>query len=168
MKEFVINGPAESGKDTFIKLFAEKYGNNPHTVFNYSSIDPFRGVPYNFGWDGEKSEDYRSCLHYLKKAASFIDNYPIRHLHEMRNQHSKDTDVIFYHIREPEEIEKFIDSLEFPPTTILVTRNSDYIPDNPGDRKVWDFSYDYIVENTGSLEELEASVDVIYKECFGG
>lgn len=162
MKEFIINGCAESGKDTFIKLFAERYGNNPYTVFNYSSIDPFRAIPYNFGWNGEKTDEYRACLHYLKKASSFIDNYPIKYLHEMRNKHTKDTDVIFYHIREPEEIEKFIDSLEVPPITILVARANDSIPDNPGDRKVWDFSYDFIIENNTDLKQLKEAVETFH------
>jgi hypothetical protein len=165
MTEIIINGVGGSGKDTFITLLSEKFGKD-QSIFNYSSIDPFRNIPRVFGWGGQKDDSYRNCLHYLKKASSCIDDFPIRHLMEMRSNHTRNSDIIFYHIREPEEIEKFVKALPNTPITVLVTREGGTVPDNPGDRSVFDYHYDYVIENNGNLAELGKSAETFMKDIL--
>jgi hypothetical protein len=157
MKEFIINGVAESGKDTFVSFVTNEMFKKNIKVFNYSSIDPFRTMPKQFGWESEKDNNYRKCLYYLKKASTYINDYPNKYLFSLRETHKNTDVVVFYHIREPEEIDKFISYYkeDIPPTAILVTRNNISIPNNYADNDVNNFDYDCIVENNGTLDDLK-------------
>ena len=157
VNDIIINGIARTGKDTFIDLFRQS---NPNTyVHNISSIDPFRTIPDLFGWEGIKNDDYRMCLYWLKQASKYINNYPTRFLLQKRETvlsltRSMDI-VIFYHIREPEEIDLLLK--ELPEAATLLIRGEERIEEfcPPSDMDVLEYSYDFIVYNRGTLEDLE-------------
>jgi hypothetical protein len=152
IKEYIINGIAGSGKDTLVKMIEKE---NKVNVYNFSSIDPFREVPREFGWNGDKDDTYRKCLSLLKQASILYD-YPSKYLLEKRSfvYLTNEDAIIFYHIREPEEIKKFkllIPSIK----TVLVYRRGIDIPENDADLSVASYlEYDMLIDNTGSLEDL--------------
>ena len=72
-----------------------------------------------------------------------------------------DSDILFIHIREPEEIERAANT--FSAKTLLVKRAGlANITTNYSDANVDNYSYDYIVENT-TLEELDKSASNFVK-----
>lgn len=158
--DIIINGMAESGKDTFIKLFEEVH---PGKVFNFSSVDIFRDFPYFFGWNGIKDNSYRNCLHYLKKASTYIDDFPTKYLLQKRKANWDTGGVYFYHIREEEEIKKFIGQAGFDVITLLLKRDKTTLADNPADNNVLSYSYDYTISNNGSIDDLRHEVRSFYR-----
>ena len=152
----VINGVAQSGKDTFIDMFRDSHKN--FKVFNTSSIEPYKAVLYELGWNGDKTDKARKFLSDLKKLSIEFNDYPTSYLRNrhgiISNVYTKETVVSFYHIREPEEIKKFVQ--QCPNTiTMLVYRNSVETPNNDSDRNVDDFEYDTILHNDEGLENLK-------------
>lgn len=166
--DIVLNGLAKTGKDTFINLVG-KAGLGDTFVYNVSSIDPFREIPKLFGWDGEKTDDYRMCLKLLKEASVCIDDFPNRFLLDMRKKVIKDYEdfleniFIFYHIREPGEILKLKERI--PKLITVLLRGKDEIEENfpASDIEVLDYQYDITVENKGNLEDLLATAEHFLK-----
>lgn len=67
---------------------------------------------------------------------------------------SDEGQILFLHIREPEEIERVV--REFGAKTLLIVRDSVmHITSNMADKNVFDYSYDYVIENKGTIEELK-------------
>ena len=61
---------------------------------------------------------------------------------------------MFMHIREPQEIEKAVK--EFGAKAILVTNDKvETIKSNHADSNVFNYGYDFIIDNSGTLEELK-------------
>ncbi len=166
--DVVINGIATCGKDTFISLL--DHSESGLMVNNFSSIDPFRNMPKQFGWSGEKDDDYRMCLKTLKKASTYMNDYPSRYLEFQRNQILEKYEglfqdvIFFYHIREPEEIDKFKKRI---PTakTVLVEKTGIRIPES--EECVLNYKYDYIVENNLDLKTLKDSAITLLEGLRG-
>ena len=154
--DLVINGFSRTGKDTFISfLTAEAKAD----VINVSSIDPFRGLPHMFGWNGEKDGNYRKCLSLLKEASTYIEDYPVRFLLKERALQKKlrgKSDILMcYHIREPEEIKKLKKNLPNL-ITLLFRGTKEKEQQAPStDDCILDYDYDHTIANSGSLEELQ-------------
>ena len=68
--------------------------------------------------------------------------------------------VVFLFIREPEEIRKFISKV--PSSTLLIRREDVESFTNHADSSVFDFQYDVIFDNSGSLEELRDKAETFY------
>lgn len=150
---FIINGFARSGKDTFVELFAKHYGTDK--VWNYSSIDKVKRIAKEIGWTGAKTEKDRKFLSDLKLLTTEYNDMPMEDLKEkVKEFRSSKAEVLFLHIREPEEIEKA--QKEFNAETILVRR--DWIPQitsNMADANVFNYNYDITIYNNGSLEDYD-------------
>lgn len=64
-------------------------------------------------------------------------------------------DILFIHIREPEEIKKVVDAFGGKVFTLLIKRSGlENISSNNSDALVDNYPYDYIIENC-TLEDLE-------------
>ena len=76
-----------------------------------------------------------------------------------------ETEVLLIDIREPEEISRAVET--FGAETILI-RNPDVrkIESNHADRDVENFEYDYIIENDGTLEQLENVAEFFVREII--
>ncbi len=67
--------------------------------------------------------------------------------------------VLFLHIREPEETKKAV--REFGAQTALITRDSiGHIISNMADKDVFDYEYDFVIQNNGSMEDLENKAEI--------
>lgn len=167
MIDIIINGIANQGKDTYVKLFSE----NNYRVSNISSVDPFRDIPKKWGWDGEKNEKYRICLVNLKKIAVEFNDYPTKYLLEQRLKimNSSLDNIIFYHIREIEEIEKLKKELlkvNNDVITLLVKSNKLQTVEEGIDKNNFNEKYyDVIIYNDFDLDYLKsmATLEYIFK-----
>ena len=169
----IINGSGGVGKDTFIELV----GNYMRAV-SYSSVDKVKEIAKYVGWDGSKSERNRKFLSDLKLLTTDYNNMPLKAMLRRVSEFSDElnTPLLFLHVREPEEIEKIknaIEECEFPyidyVCTLLITRDSvPVITSNMADANVFNYEYDYIVHNDGTIEDLKDSAKVFLAEITVG
>jgi hypothetical protein len=154
---FIINGAARSGKDTFIDLFKR----NAHGIIinNISTVDYIKTIAVSaFGWDGVKDEKGRRLLSDLKDADTRYREGPLKRIifqiDCIKYNNTNKTVANFIHSREPEEIQKFKESLENCQTILVERKNIESFM-NHADQNVKNYNYDIIVNNYGTLEDLE-------------
>ncbi len=145
----VINGTGGSGKDTFVE-FVSKY----KKVFNFSSIDKVKEVARVIGWEGKKTEKDRKFLSDLKKLTTEYNDMAFNSIKDaVQKFYSSDEEIMFIHIREPEEIERAVS--KFNAETLLIKREGlENISSNYSDANIDNYAYDYYIYNT-TLENLE-------------
>lgn len=168
---FIINGSGGVGKDTFVELVSTELNDRLkkfHTVDNFSSVDKVKEIAKEIGWDGKKTEKDRRFLSDLKILTSNYCDMPFESMKSKVSEFLKDeiTKILFLHIREPEEIERAVK--EFGAKTILIIRDSEnHIVSNTADKNVFDYDYDFTIENNGTIEDLKDKVnDFLQKECL--
>ena len=99
----VINGKGGVGKDTLCRFAAERYKTE-----NVSSITPIKEIAALCGWQGEKTDRARKFLSDLKALTAEYNDFPTNYLvAQYRAFLASDGELLFVHIREPEEIRKF-------------------------------------------------------------
>lgn len=158
MKVIVINGHAESGKSTFVKMCAEYKGAD---VYEFSMVDAAKAMARLIDWDeSQKSPKDRKFLSDLKdlidsyKDASYeyvkyqIHNHVLPH--DIQGQR-----VVFIHAREAEDIKRLVE--EFNARALVIRRKfaEEKPASNHADSNWWTYSYDYAVDNNDGLEFLK-------------
>ena len=147
----IINGTGGSGKDTFVRFCSEFA-----KVTNISSVDKVKeAAKILVGWNGEKNEKARKILVDLKQLSIKYNDYPTKYIQEQYKIFEKsDSQYLFIHIREIEEIEK-IKKLLNAKTLLVLNPRVALITSNSSDANVYKYEYDYKIENSGSLEDLK-------------
>ena len=157
---YITNGAGGCGKDTFAKFLDELV-----PVYKYSSIDKVKTIAKICGWNGKKTEKDRKFLSDLKVLTSEYNDMPFRDIAYVVDM-VKDTslyDVLIIDIREPEEIERA--KLAFGAETILIVNpNIPHITSNMADKHVYDYKYDHIICNAGTLEDFREKVKEFAKD----
>lgn len=164
-KIFVINGSGGVGKDTFVGLFREVSQDFLQTI-NYSSVDKIKEIAKEIGWDGTKNEKSRKFLSDLKILCSEYNDLPFKCMSEIiKKNKSKHDVVIFLHIREPTEIKRACK--EFEAKSILIKRDSvEHIISNEGDRNVFDYKYDIVINNDKDMEALKRKANRLFVDIL--
>ena len=160
----LINGTGTVGKDEFIKQLEII---SSFKVHNISSIDQVKNIAKTFfGWDGQKDEKSRKFLADLKRLWVDYNNGPFQYIVnkiEDIEHKSKDETIVFIHCREIDEIKKFKDYYKgYDFVTLLVKRDVP-VPENDADQQVFDYQYDYTVENTDGIPLLKKNAKAFYK-----
>lgn len=154
---FITNGMARCGKDTFAS-----YLNDIIPTLKYSSIDKVKEIAKLCGWNGEsKTEKDRKFLSDLKLLTTSYSDMPFQAIKSIVNEFtlSAEYSVLLIDIREPEEIEKAKNA--FGAKTILIKNNRvKNINSNMADANVFNYKYDFVIENNGTLDEFQ---NVIYE-----
>lgn len=150
----IINGSGGAGKDTLCDFAAKHF-----RVRNISSITPIKEIARkDFGWDGQKDSKSRKLLAELKEAAINYNDMPFIYLcNEYERFLKSGSQILFVHIREGKEIEKFKKHVSGACYTLLITRKIDGNVQwgNDSDDNVEGYKYDWIYENNKMLEESE-------------
>ena len=150
----VINGAGGVGKDTLCDLSAKHF-----KVRNISSVDPIKEIATFCGWTGVKDDKARKFLHDLKTLTAEYNDFPTNWaLNVFREFMTNDEEILYVHIREPWEIEKFVKATNGEAKTLLVrggarTRTDAY--GNAADDSVEQYEYDYYFLNDKTLEDAE-------------
>ncbi len=150
----VINGAGGVGKDTLCDLSAKHF-----KVRNISSVDPIKEIATFCGWTGVKDDRARKFLHDLKTLTAEYNDFPTSWaLNVFREFLENDEEILYVHIREPWEIEKFVKATNGVAKTLLVrggarTRCGAY--GNAADDCVEQYTYDYYFMNDKPLDEAE-------------
>jgi hypothetical protein len=150
MKKLVIvmNGSGGVGKDTLCDIAAKSLKTR-----SISSVDPIKALARQGGWQGEKDDNGRLLLVRLKQAFVDYNDLPLKYLlSEVEKFRKDDTSILFVHIREPQEIEKFKVAVGDMCKTILVQRDTGITWHNSVDSGVNNYTYDHIFHNDAPIE----------------
>lgn len=166
MKIVIINGSAGVGKDTFVQICQKEYSKGQ--IENISTVDLIKTAAKILGWNEVKDERGRKFLSDLKDLACNYSNLSSEYLKKKIKDYKKlentkyRVDIIFYHCREPEEIDKLKE--EFSATTLLIKNNRiKQVESNHADKNVENYKYDYIIENnSGILDLTRKAVDFLH------
>lgn len=151
---FIVNGMGGCGKDTFAEMLGEIV-----KVKKYSSIDEIKNIARLCGWHGGKTERDRKFLSDLKRLTTEYSDFAFRDLMTRVEWYRKDpfNKVMLIDIREPEEIKRACDA--FGAKSILIeNKNVPLIDSNDSDARVFDYEYDIVIPNNGSLDDLRSHV----------
>lgn len=166
---FIINGSGGVGKDTFVELiptYTPVINNGSFSMYvqnveigNYSSVSKVKEIAKAIGWNGGKTERDRKFLSDLKLLTTEYNDMPLNDMKRYASKFMHDDKIdriLFLHIREPEEIARAVREFNnYNAKTILVKRDSvKHIISNMSDGNVFDFDYDIVVDNSGTLDEL--------------
>lgn len=154
----IINGKGGCGKDSLIT--EAQNGNPDYKIENVSAIDPIKRIMREFTpWDGKtKTAKDRAFMHDLKMLCVRYCDLPAQYLINCYYKaKERGTDLIFMHIREPEEIQKMVKCMRMPANpvfTILIKRSAtdNQVFGNHADDDVEDYDYDKMFVNDESLE----------------
>jgi hypothetical protein len=151
----VINGEAESGKDTLCDFIISSY-----YAEKITSITPILKIALDNGWDGTKDNKSRKLLSNLKRAFSDFNNLPNNYLINESNRFiESNNDILFVHIRESDQIEAFLANIRDACLccTLLISkkRNNASSWGNDSDDCVDNYHYEYKYNNDKRLEEAE-------------
>ena len=158
----VINGKGGVGKDTLCELAAKHF-----KIKNISSITPIKQIAAECGWSGEKTDKARKFLSDLKRLTIDYNDFPTAWAKKRYDEFlASDEDFMFLHVREPEEIEKFVNATGRKAKTLLVRggermKKTSY--GNASDDCVEDYEYDYYFINDKTLAEAEVSFTELLK-----
>ena len=157
----IINGRGGVGKDTLCDLAAKYF-----KVEKISEITPIKEIAQNYGWNGEKDSRSRKFLSDLKRVFIEYNDLPTQYLYEQYERFLKsDRQILFVHIREKEEIEKFKSMVKSRCLTLLVEGQTDIKKwGNASDDEVKNYNYDLCYKNDKPLDEAEKDfVDFLKK-----
>ena len=153
----VINGAPQSGKSTFVEMCQFLY----LYTCEFSTVDLVKQIAKQLGWNGEKTLKDRKFLSDLKDLLTQWNDIPFKDAKEFvarienKCKLEEHNGIIFIHCREPQEIERL--KKEFNAITLLIRRDAaeSQKVSCHSDKNVLNYEYDYVIENNGSLEELE-------------
>ena len=147
----IINGTGGSGKDTFVE-FCSEFAN----VINISSVDKVKeAAKILVGWNGEKDEKSRKLLVDLKQLSIEYNDSPSKYIKQKFDEFMEsNSSYLFIHIREIDEIEK-IKKMLGAKTMLVKNPRVALIISNNSDGNVYNYNYDYVIENDGTLEDLK-------------
>ena len=155
---FIINGIGTSGKDTFVNFCSLS-----RFVKNYSTIDSIKKWAEFIGYNYTKSDKDRKFLSDLKFILKNYNDFPYKEtIKVIKEFNDSYYDILFIHIREIDEIKR-IKEIYPEIKTILVKNDKVPIPNNDSDKQVFDYEYDYIINNNSTLEDLEKTAEKFIK-----
>ena len=141
---------SRAGKDTFVE-FCQK-----HVTWckNISTVDFVKQVANFCGWDGTKTPKNRAFLSVLKDLLTEWDDVPFRMV--KKEAESFNSEALAYDFNTDEVLLIRRDAIETNEQS------------NHADAEVFNYDYDYIIENNGTLEELEQSaITFLHEICQG-
>lgn len=150
MKIFVVNGAPTSGKTSFEQLISEQMS---APVGVTSMVAYVKQVAESLGWRGAKEPKDRLFLSRLKDTLGDWDDSPFISTCMMVKQMENDNVACcFIDAREPADIDRLKE--KFNCKTILITRGEATSYGNHADDEVFNYEYDIIIDNSGSLDAL--------------
>ena len=151
-KVIILNGMARAGKDTLCE-----YLNQSIPTYHYSSVSFVKELAKEVGWTGQKTEKDRKFLSDLKLLLTEYNDTPFNDMKSIYNDFISgylDAKILVFDIREPAEIERA--KKEFNAITLFITnKNVQQVTSNMADANVFNYVYDYTLDNSGTLEELK-------------
>lgn len=163
---FILNGVHSTGKDTFVK-YINSFGIE---AVHYSYVDFTRNMLDSVGVDvNNKNNKMRKLLCDINNALEEYNDIPFKDCCNVADDFKNDWlegNWLIIDCREPKKIERLKQKLNAK--TIFIKSNKKITADNVADKAVAeDYQYDYIIDNTGTLDDLEAdTLNFVKSICF--
>lgn len=163
---FILNGVHSTGKDTFVK-YINSFGIE---AIHYSYVDFTRNMLDSVGVDvNNKNNKMRKLLCDINNALEEYNDIPFKDCCNVADDFKNDWlegNWLIIDCREPQKIERLKQKLNAK--TIFIKFNKKITADNVADKAVTeDYQYDYIIDNTGTLDDLKANtLDFVKLICF--
>lgn len=168
MKIIIVNGFGGCGKDTFKDFFIDYAKENGKIAIKTSIIDGVKILAEKLGWDGSKTDKDRRFLSDLKDALERWKDLPYTYLNETIEEANKQNiDYLFIDLREGKDIDRIKRSFNGEVITILIDREINHAYNNHADDNVLDYTYDWVIDNNQTLEELKAGAETFYNGIRG-
>lgn len=164
-KIFVQNSVGGSGKDTWASLL-----NKYIPTLKYSIVDLPKEAAKVLGWDGGKTEKDRRFLSDIMDLSTDYNDAPFKDVLSLVTDFKNNKDYVEYEVliidmRDPKDIARAVET--FGAETILIRNpNVEKIESNHADRDVENYEYNYIIENNGTLEQLEKVAEYFVREII--
>ena len=164
-KVFILNGNATCGKDTFASIVA-----NYVPTIHFSIVDPVRNIMLNLpdevGVDlNNKDEKLRKLTSDIKLALEGFSDYPYRKVKDFLAKAINKYSCIFIDMREKQDIKRL--KQEYGAQVIFIeNKRAPQITSNIADAKIHENPYDVLIENNGTLEELEEEAKRFICACL--
>lgn len=154
---FILNGVHSTGKNTFVKYINEYDVKTIH----YSYVDFTRNILKEAGFNVDnKTNKMRKLLCDINNFLEEYDDIPFKDCCEVANNFNAnliEADWLIIDCREPQKIERL--KQELNAKTIFIKSDKKITADNSADKAVAeDYKYDYIINNTGSLEDFKVNI----------
>lgn len=172
MRKLVItNGTGGAGKDTFCQMVKKELEGIGFETWRYSYVDFTRNMLQEFADidTSKKTDKDRKLLAAINRALEEYDDIPFKDCcslvedfllsYQKRFEPTTDTyvkndaDFIFLDVRVPEIIDRFKEKYTNVYTVII--DNGKLTDSTPEDLNVKNYVYDYTIDNTGTLCDLE-------------
>ena len=164
----ILNGPAESGKGTFLKLLQELFD---LSYTKYSSVAWAKMiVEKHFEWDGhEKTVAVRELISKIKNLGMDYGNIPFKKVLSIyRRSYANHDDLFVTDVREPKEIQKFVAQFKILKIKCITIRIENIAKEQYaakhlgiGDNQYADYDYDFEIPNNGTIEEFRETIETI-------
>ena len=162
---FIMNGQGGAGKDTAVSAIMEydKTLCNTNRIKHISMVGRAKEIAKLAGWTGAKDLKGRKFLSDLKTLLDSYNDCSFNYISYLINaptyfngERTMPTPYIFVDAREPDDIDRLKEN--FNCTTILIKRGPAIEFNNDADDNVFNYQYDIVIENNGTLEEFKESV----------
>ena len=162
-KIFIQNSVGGSGKDTWAGLVGKYIQTHKCSI-----VDLPKEAAKVLGWDGGKTEKDRRFLSDIMDLSTKYNDSPFRDVlsvvADFKNNLIED-EVLFIDMRDPKDIARAVK--DFDAETILIRNpNVKKIESNHADANVEEYEYDYIIENDGTLEQLDMMAKFFVREII--
>lgn len=173
LRVVIVNGKPGVGKTTFENCCEDILGS---AYCNYrSTVDKVKELAIEAGWHGEKDLKARKMLSDLKDLFTEYNDMPLKDIIKYLSGWENDlayygvgyrSHVLFVDDREPEHIDRL--KKELNAITVLVRRPGDdeVLVSNHADANVFNYDYDYVIENDGDLHNLENEAQRFINSIF--
>jgi hypothetical protein len=165
MQIYVINGFPRSGKSSFVSFCLDELCGWGKEV---STVDFVKKLAKECGWDGKKTPKSRKFLSDLKDLLTEWDDIPYKEILKEKRifeygfeqfDMTADKAFLFIHCREPKEIDRIKNSIDGCNvyTLCIYADRADMpkVDNNSSDIEVYNYKYDFSIDNNESLEELK-------------
>ena len=163
---FILNGVHSTGKDTFVK-YINSFGIE---AVHYSYVDFTRNMLDSVGVDiNNKTDKIRKLLCDINNALEEYNDIPFKDCCNVADDFKNDWlegKWLIIDCREPKKIERLKQKLNAK--TIFIKSNKKITANNVADKAVAeDYQYDYIIDNTGTLDNLKTNtLNFVKSICF--
>jgi tRNA uridine 5-carbamoylmethylation protein Kti12 len=173
LRVVIVNGKPGAGKTTFENLCKDIIGRA--FVDGRSTVDRVKEIAAEIGWHGVKDLKSRKLLSDLKDIFTEYNDLPfkdvcqhLRHWEEVLIYYgvANHPHIFFIDDREPEHISRL--KKELNAVTVLIRRpgDEDTETSNHADQKVFEYEYDYVINNDGTLDDLQESAERFINSLF--
>lgn len=167
MKKYVliITGGAGVGKDTFVNILGRLVGTE-----HISIVDQTKRLARMAGWNGRKTEKDRKFLSDLKLLVDQYNNgnyaYCEEETKEFLNRENNWLPLFCIDMREQKDVDCFVSEFGKDIVKVVRVENNRVAPvnSNIADRDVVKIEPDFVIDNNGSIEDLEQAARSFLKK----